>query len=423
MSDMVSTAMSKITGMHMDRDTLLPILSAIAAAGAVPTVHPGVALAAGLGAYANSAMSIRQQEANISKTQAETGLVGAEAYRQTQPAPPAGTQPVPGVGPNGQSFIGPDGKPWHYAVQGELIGNTPTTTNAAGATVPAGTVGARKPVTSDYNTGTVSLAPSSAIDAQMQQSYGIDPSQPGVANRARAFALNPALEGEDTAGMKLGQDAIAAQPTADATQRNLVQLATAVNSLPKEGLQTAGAGYEDRQQLANIYQTAASILGLPPDPSVAAATNASQIIDKIKTLSGVAIAHQNDEKAASVAQALTAVLPGGAHQVGAADDVLSNMMVQNQRDRDFPTYFHSYVARYGTAAGVQQAFQHDMNPGYMQDLQTLPKIMARRADGKQSPAEMLLADPSRTQSFEQGGKRSDGTAYPGFGEGISRYWK
>src|SRR6185312_361679 len=214
----------------------------------------------------------------------------------------------------------------------------------------------------DYKTGTYMLGPSSATDAYMAKNFGVDPSQPGVANLARMTAMNPALAEQNDADEKAAQARIGDQGAVDTAHRQLVQLATAINSLPKGGsLAVAGRGFEGRQELINVYQTARNLLGLGDDPSATSALDSGQIIAKIKTLTGTAMAHQNDQRAAQIAHALTSVLPGGGQQVGAADDILATMLVQNQQQRDFPQYYNNYVAKYGTAIGVQQAFLRDMS--------------------------------------------------------------
>ena len=57
-------------------ENILPILSGLAAMGTARTVHPGVALAAGLGAGAESYLNTRKTQADIQQTQAKTTGLG-----------------------------------------------------------------------------------------------------------------------------------------------------------------------------------------------------------------------------------------------------------------------------------------------------------------------------------------------------------
>jgi hypothetical protein len=62
----------------------LPLLAAIGAAGTAPTVHPGVALAAGLSAGAQSYMNTKKSLADIAQTQALTGQTQAHTTTAQQ---------------------------------------------------------------------------------------------------------------------------------------------------------------------------------------------------------------------------------------------------------------------------------------------------------------------------------------------------
>jgi hypothetical protein len=71
---------NKVKGSALAKpENWVPLLSAISAMGTAKTVHPGVALAAGLGAGAQAYQGEQTALAQQQRTQAETGLIGARA--------------------------------------------------------------------------------------------------------------------------------------------------------------------------------------------------------------------------------------------------------------------------------------------------------------------------------------------------------
>ncbi len=359
----------------------VPLLAAIGAMGSAPTRSLGVALARGLetGAltYPQIQSTLAQQKllgAQAAHTQANVGLTQANTFNTMQAKAPPGTVAVPGIGPHGEQIPGPDGTPWHYQLQ---VGATDYGVGPAGAAA----TGAPTAIAAPHAAAGSTLAPSAATDAAMQSAYRVDPTQPGVANHARALALNPELAPQDEAERAAVQTRIGSLQDVDAARRQYLQLGQAINSLSNGTLTGQGADFERRNQLANVYNTTLNILGLKSDPTVTADLQQAQIIDKIKTLMGSQLAHQNDERAAKIATALSSVLPGGEQQRGAANEVLANMMVQNQQRGDLSQYYNNYVNRYGLALNVGNAFQKDTTDAYNREQGTLPKFMASGAFG------------------------------------------
>jgi hypothetical protein len=369
---------------HGDEKTLVPFLAGLGAFTAAPTRNFGTALAQGLSAGAQTYPKLQQMELERAKTaagtgqiQAQTGLADVQAYKALQDSAPPGYQVVPGAAPNGHGIIAIPGKPYHY----ELKVNLADFGSSAGAAEPHG-------ATLAPQTG---IAPSANTDAVMRDQYKVDPSQPGVANRERLFALNPALAPQDEAAAAAAQKRIGSLAEADQNHRQILQLGQAINKLSDGTLTGQGADFERRSQLANVYNTAIGILGLPQDKTVTSDLTQSQIQEKIRTLLGSQLAHSNDEKAASIAHALTSVLPGGEQQKAASNEVLSSMMVANQQARDFPQYYNSYTGKYGVSLNAEPSFQHDMGSTYDREQKALPQFLGSRSF---DPAMRALHDPN-----------------------------
>ena len=355
---------------HGDAPSIVSLLAGIGAAGAAQTRYPLIALSQGLGAGANAYMQAKQQQANIAQTQAQAGLTGqqtalskTEAYAMMQRNAPAGYIAVPGADPTGKTYPGPDGQPWHYELQANVtnFGKSPMGAALANAASSAPSAG---------------IVPSNQTDQVMAQTYGIDPSQAGVANRTRMLALNPALAAQEDATEKEAQTRIGNLAEQDSTRRQLLQTATSLNSLSHGTLTGQGADSAFRAQLANTYQTVTGMLGIPPDPTVNSDMTAHQISEKIRQLSGAQLAHQAGERAASVQHALASVLPSGDLTPEATSHILAQMLVQNQQSKDFALYHNGYVAKYGTPIAVDQGFSRDMGPQYDAEQRSLSTLLA-----------------------------------------------
>jgi hypothetical protein len=395
-----------------DPQQFMPLLAGIAAMGTYPTVHPGVALAAGLGGYANAYMQTREQLAEIARTQAQTGVQQQVAMREVPPGPP-GTRAMPGVGPDGKSFPGPDGKPWHYEL---TTGTTDFGAGPSGALTGQPVAPAAAAVQSaatrgryafDAN-GRATLQPSSNTDADMAK-LGAQPGAVGVANTARFNAMNPALAEEGKAEEAEAQREVGDVQQNLATVRNMGQLGVALGGLPETGLGTVGAGYAERQQAANYVATVERAFGITPDPSITGQLEASQMIDKIKLLQSAAFAHMDNIRAASFANMLNGVLPNGNFQKGAAMEVWAQMAAQARQPLDLNDYAPAYLSRYGTGYGMLKSFSRDAD--YPTDVSALRAAATRTDPSKPSAAEYLIAHPDQRAAFE---KR--------YGPGSSRYW-
>lgn len=382
-SDVVHAIASKVApkGGYLDRlfsgdeQTLVPFLAGLGAFASAPTRNVGTALAQGLSVGAQTYPKIQSQQAELARTQAatdvekataaqrqaQTGLTQTQSYEALQHAAPPGYQLVPGASPDGKQFT-VNGQPYHYAVQTNLTDFGQGA--SAAATAPKA------------NAAPSTLAPSADTDAAMQSSYKVDPSRPGVANRAQALAMNPALAPLDEAAQKSVQERVGNLGDADTTRRQLLQMAQSTADLTKGTLTGQGYGSALREKYANIYNTAANMMGVPSDPTVTGDLTSHQILDKLKTLSASNMANQNNEKAASIAHGISAVLPSGDLTPQAAQEIISQMLVQNQQRPDLSQYNQNFVNRYGLSVGVENAFRNDTAPVYGREQKALSTLMA-----------------------------------------------
>lgn len=357
---------------HGDEKTLVPFLAGLGAFTAAPTRNVGTALAQGLSAGAQTYPKLQQMELERAKTAAGTGQIEAataktnvDAYNVMQQKAQPGYQAVKGVGPHGEQFQGPDGSPWHYELQTGL-------TNYGSGATGAALASANKPQAGD-------IAPTSDTDSFMAKNYGIDPSQPGAANRARMLALNPVLANQEEATEKAAQARMGNLGEQDTTHRQLLQSAQALSGLSHGTLTGQGAQSAYRAQLANLYQTMTGMMGVAPDPEVNQDITNHALSEKMRQLTSAAMAHQYGEKAASIAHSIADVLPSGDMTPQATSHILAQMLVQNQQAKDFAQYHNNYISRYGTPLGVEQAFARDKGPSYDAEQGKLSGILSTPA--------------------------------------------
>lgn len=399
---------------HGKEQAVMPFLAALGAMGTAPTRSLGVALARGLetGALTYPELQTtlaeqRQIGAQTGQVQAQTKVSQAEAFNVMQSKAPSGFVAVPGIGPHGEHYAGPDGQPWHYELQVNAANfGSPEDAHPASEVAPVVAPAAAKAPSP--------FAPSVDTDTSMRTQYHVDPTVPGAANRARVLALNPELAPVDDAALKAVQARIGNLGSLDTSQRQLLQLSEAVNGLSRGTLSGQGHGSEYRTRLVNIGVTAANLLGVPVDPTLTSDLTEQQIAQKIRTMMGPAIANQNDERAASIAHAITGVLPGGDLQPKAANELLAQMLVQTQQPRDLSQYANQYVSKYGLSVGVEPAFQRDEGPRYGREQASLQQFMESPAFPK-AMADLKSPDPAiRARAIR-------GLDHIG-GEGFHRYF-
>jgi hypothetical protein len=398
----------------------VPFLTGLAAMTAAPTRNFGVALAQGLGTGAQTYMGTQQQQATIGKTQAETDVYGAEAetnranrWKLMHPIPP-GYAMVPGAASDpSKTFSDWNNQPVHLEL---MAGKLPSGSVSTSSIAP--------PIHTDYTTGQVNIGPSSVANEYIRKmtdgAADLNSGAPVISSIMKARFPGTFDENEQLAQREVDSH-LNGIDQADSALRNLREIAIAINNLPDTGFGASGANQKDRANLVNIYQTARRVFGLPDDPDAASITTPSQIIAKLQTFGGAQAALQFGEKAARAADALTQVFPGGNVDKKAANNVVSNMFIQEQQLRDFSKYKDYYYQKTGTYQGAWSNFSSEFNPLYDAEKVKLPLLFGKNKNQKSSSAEDIQLHPEKIQQYEQGGKDSKGNVLNGYGEGISRY--
>lgn len=400
--------------MSRNQSWLVPLLKGVGAA----TLYPGKSL---VGSLAYGAQQGAESYADIQNQMAERELTGAETqatktgvFQQLQGNAPPGFMVVPGNGPN--AFKGPDGQTYHYASKADYIGGTgdaaqqPQTSSQPPA----------EPVTVDYQKNLALVRPSKMAQDYLAKTFrGYVPGAGPVQNRTRVFAMNPGLEAVDKQDEVNAKNRIGDPGAVDQVHRQYVQLFDAINTLGQGELSGRGPDFDTRQALANAYKYGATLLGYQVDPSVENNLVAGDIINKIRQMTGTALADQSGQHSHEIAQALQAVLPGGEHQLKSANEILSQMMLYNQQQRDFAQYYNQYVGQNGMSAGVNDVFKQEMAKRYNEEQAAVSKLF-QKVNGK-SLYDVIRNDPSQVQKIENGYTDRLGRWHQGLGAGITRW--
>lgn len=323
---------------------------------------------------------------------------------------------------------------------------SPTTGAAAGAT-PAGATPPAAPAGTEAGAeGNVIRAGAIEIPRQGEYSVSITPARGGVSDNYMREAIQSVAPGVNVSNPNAIRSVIdmvpqlAEKATTDqrvATQildrarqldRNITdiwQLASSVNKISDDKFTAEGAGQEYRAALANLYNTAARLAGAPgAQIDVGSDVDSAQIIRKLQALSSPQMAQQSGFHASSIANAISSAMPSGNMTKEAANTIISTMLVDLQRDRDFNRYYDAYVRRYGTALNVYQNFNAEMGDRYDIEKQRLKQAMTghdieerdqsgRVVTRRESAIDVLRRDPNAARRFDQRYETP----------GLARYWR
>jgi hypothetical protein len=303
---------------HGDMQNWAPLLAAISAAGTAPTVHPGVALAAGLGAGAQSYMGtkeklseIAKRQADIKKTQAETETqnVITNADISKMGSIPEGMVPV--IDPTNTSQLVVNGKHYKFVPFTEASG-------PAGASTPSA--------------------------AQRHYNY-LDKTgaQTAAAGKSEYFTLpNDQKKASD-------EKIIDAHSKANAAHDNLTDINQWASALAanKTGPLQGGPLQGQAVALATTWNNMVNISPLPPEVKAKLlveerGADQSVVAQKMAIAKAMGADAQVGQKSFSSLQQAMAATANGNMPRGAALQLAAQSLVKNQRDMDRGAYYDDY---------------------------------------------------------------------------------
>ena len=427
---------------HWNIDRLMPLLSAIGTAGSVPTVHPFVALAAGLGGYGKAYMAQKAQEASIAQSQAtagqtrfqtlppslQKGMVEADGPAldpTTHQIDWRNTHMVPGVGY----------KHWEMATgmlpsaglgaSGGGGGGGGPQAGVAGSPGSAGGGQMTGPVMADYSGGgrpRYTIGPSSTTGQRIAQQYGIDPNGSRMGNEMLAMAKGPDQAHRDAA-QKVADDYVAGGGEIATDQSNFRAMVDEAAKLPNTGLGAVGPGQGERQLLLNAVNTwgKAIIPGFQGFSDVDQNSSATELLHKLSTIQSDALANKYGQRSLQAAQDLRSVMPGGDLQKATIYGITSQMMIANERMLNFNEYRNAYQQLGLGDVGLLENYNADTADMYTKQRNLLPKMMAN------GMFQYLEKNPSELKRVEQGydttGANGQVIHVPGLGPGFGKLFE
>jgi hypothetical protein len=393
------------------KDFVIPLLTGLGTMASSPSRYLGSAILQGLGGAATSYANLQKQQADIDQTRALTSST------------------LSGIGPlvaqyDKEGKMTVKAKPDYFAGQtltgkdGTTVGGVPTPGGGTSATAQAGI----KPVTAieapsvpktpvvtkaDAGAYNYDVVPSTGAVEKLRQ-YGATGGPNDKASIQYTLAAYPEQQKAAQEEGKVAQVRANDAYKSSQTRSDLNTMSSAFTSIPDEGLAGKGPGFAERARLFNIYNFAAKNSGgmLPIyDAGDASVTN-QQILNKLATLNSGDFARTNGSHAGYIQQAITSALPQGEMTEQAGVKVLASMYAANQMDEDFRKYYQNYVSRYGTAWGVQDAFNADMQPRLQREKQLIEHALTpQMINGvRQSPADVLrknFNNPAAAAEFDK----------------------
>jgi hypothetical protein len=330
---------------HGDAPSWVSLLSALGAAGTAPTVHPGVALAAGLSAGARGYMGAKAQQTDIAKTKAEIALTGAQTKETSAQAGYVHVSSLKGLkdmlGINGYVPVpDPKGK---WEIEGVRYGAVPATSalvKAEGEAPPA----EFKPVyLGEHGQG--------AADHAFDRFAG-----------ATQEAVKTSNENMDTV-YREADDAVA-------HVLPLNRYAASLAGNPN-GLLTGGALHDLRVEAANRWNTLMAAVGVKQ--AQISGLDDAQMATKMTIGTAAMNEAGYGQRSALAFKAFLAGVPSQGMQRGAALNLVSDLQADNLRAIDQGSYFKEFAdslaSKYGEPAArnflatdALNAFNTDYTP-------------------------------------------------------------
>lgn len=205
----------------------------------------------------------------------------------------------------------------------------------------------------------------------------------------RLYSMPDIVKNETNDGLK---EARTNYQSATAAQVQLGEMQHDLGTLPKDGLLSQGAYFNERAKFANVVNSGLRSLGIQDyyDPQEVAA---AQDLGKLTTRLGFDLSSGlgSREAATIVEKAVTAV-PGGANSPEGARRIIAGIQAANQRKIDYYNFLQDWSAKgYGSIKGADQAF-NAQNP---------PELYAIASYVPAAAIQALRQHPEARQAFEQ----------------------
>jgi hypothetical protein len=384
------------------KQLLIPALTGIGAAATTPTRNLGTALAAGLGAGAQSYANLEKQQADVESTKAGT-------FRTMQEA--------------ANLAFTPDGK-FVRLENGDLMPvwewfsmkDRPTTMGGPGASSAAAAflekvglpkdavsgAGAAKPAPAETAKGTseVSAAPAVGKDGKPSALPTFAPV--GASSKELAKSEPSNIMGWNSEGARASSNAYTAttQAVAGAANQNVRNVNELANIVAKQiaegGIGTSGTGFVARAELVRALNTLGGAFG--GNVTFNDTDSRADLLRKLGNLQGSEMAKGADQRSLGALNAMIEALPQGKMTREAQAQLTSQIIIANQAAKDREIHRIDYgklnpgINAYSNAG---QAFENDNQARYTTEqelvkraLMTKPKAVAMLTTGNATPQQI-----------------------------------
>jgi len=379
------------------KDFVIPLLTGLGTMASSPSRYLGAAILQGLGGGAQAYANLQKQQSDIDLTRAGT------------------MKELSGIGPVVGQFD-KNGKPV-YDIKPSMFGESLKPKPAAGepGATDTGVVPPVKPIEA-VQAGVIKApdVPMIVSTEGGRYSYDITPSNVstqglkdyGATGGATDRDVVPAnisarpeiaKKAQDEASVANERSKLAFQSAQ--VRRDINTMAHAFNEIDNSASGT-GPEFANRNKLFYYYNFLADRSGLPKYDAADKNLTSGFILDKLSKLQTGEFAQAGGSNAGFIQAAKSAAMPSGEMTPEAGRTLIAGMYMANQNQEDFRKFYNKYTAQYGTALGVQDAFNQEFQPRLAREKDLIMHALTPQANGV-SPADILRKNPSSAAQFDK----------------------
>jgi Transglycosylase SLT domain/Chaperone of endosialidase len=379
-------------------DMLLSVLSGLGSMASSNSPYLGAALLQGLGGGAKTYAGLQKQKADIQATEAATKQTEFQTTRESFQQTPWGnivwvTNPATGAidfkpasqyNPSTDRLASPP-QTGTYEIIRSRLGPPPATSAQPGLVPPPATQ--QQPSSDTIATniknqpivGTPLPPPTGRDTSSLTDYYG--PESAAAAARERQEKGAGAIEGGPSAGIPIEQSKnyiTGVNSVGNASrdnQQNVHELAsTLADTVGKTGWEAPGAGFFPRAQIAGVANT---FLRAANQPEITDMDTDAQIIEKIRTLQGLARASGAGQESVRALDELANANANPSQSPKAYANLVAQLMVQTQRGIDQQNHANLFGRDSGNSyIDAGRVFEKE-NPAarYTQEANAIAKTM------------------------------------------------
>lgn len=375
------------------RDFVIPLLTGLGTMASSPSRYLGAAVLQGLGGAATSYANLQKQQADIDQSRALTSSTLS------------GIGPVVGEFKDGKiqyntrpSMFGPSFKP-KEGEAGAGTGVVPPVKPIEAA--QSGIIKAPDvPMIVNTQGGRYAydITPSD-VSTQRLKNFGATGSASDKDVVPAYISARPEIAKAAAGEAKIANDRSNLAYQSSQVRRDVNTMAQAFNEIDNSA-SGFGPEFAARNKLFYYYNFLADKAGLPKYDAADKNLTSGFILDKLSKLQTGEFSQAGGSNAGFIQAAKSAAMPSGEMTPEAGRTVIAGMYLANQNQEDFRKFYNKYTAQYGTAYGVQDAFNQEFQPRLAREKDLIIHALTPQANGL-SPADILRKNPAAAAEFDK----------------------